>query len=183
MTAAASQDRPTALVVFESMFGNTELVARAIAASLEEHGVPTSIMEVSQAPQEVPISVELLVVGAPTHAFSLSRASTRAEAVRQGADATRARTGLREWLAGAHQIGARTVKVAVFDTRVSKVSRLPAAAGPKAARMARSRQFLVVDKPNAFLVEDVHGPLASGELDRATAWGNALAFALQPASR
>ena len=42
--------------------------------------------------------MDLLVVGAPTHAFSLSRPGTREEAVRQGAPAEHARTGIPEWL-------------------------------------------------------------------------------------
>ena len=86
------------MVVFESMFGNTEQVARAVADGLEAEGVPTRVVEVSVAPAALPPSVELLVVGAPTHAFSLSRPKTRIEAVRQGADECKAAIGLREWL-------------------------------------------------------------------------------------
>ena len=124
----------------------------------------------------LPVSVRLLVVGAPTHAFSLSRPSTRADAVRQGADPAKAGTGLREWLGDVlprHQRGAPVV--AVFDTRASKVRRLPAAAGPRAARLARRRGMNVVVRPEAYLVADVHGPLLDGEMARAHAWGGFLA--------
>ena len=70
-----------ALVVYESMFGNTEAVARAVADGLAEmHDV--DLREVSQAPTEVIGRVDLIVVGGPTHAFSLSRPATRASAVR-----------------------------------------------------------------------------------------------------
>jgi hypothetical protein len=174
MATYETPDEPSALVVFESMFGNTEHVARAVAEGLEAEGVRTQVVEVSQAPVEVPSTVELLVVGAPTHAFSLSRPSTRTDAVRQGADQDKAEIGLREWLAGAYHTGLQTLQVAVFDTRASKARRLPAG-GHKAARLAKSRQFTLADRPVAFLVGDIKGPLLEGELDRARSWGRSLA--------
>ena len=167
--------QPQAMVIFESMFGNTEQVAHAVAEGLESKGVRTEVVEVSVAPAEIPSSVELLIVGAPTHAFSLSRPKTRVEAVRQGAPAAKAGIGLREWLATALAAEGCSPHVAVYDTRVSKVRRLPAAAGPSAARLARRRRFTPVDRPVAFLVTDTPGPLVAGELDRANAWGRSLA--------
>ena len=183
MTMSDPLQEPHALVVFESMFGNTELVARAVADGLEAAGVPTRVIEVSAAPADLPPSVDLLVVGAPTHAFSLSRPSTRADAVRQGADATRAAIGLREWLESTHPTKDQPVHVAVYDTRASKVRRLPAAAGPSAARLAKRRRFASVDRPVAFLVKDVQGPLIDGELDRASSWGRSLAAVVRSAPR
>ena len=147
------------MVVFESMFGNTEQVARAVADGLEAEGVPTAVVEVSVAPAALPPSVDLLVVGAPTHAFSLSRPKTRTEAVRQGADESKAAIGLREWLETVRPATDRPVHVAVYDTRATKVRRLPAAAGPSAARLAKRRRFARVDRPVAFLVDDLQGPL------------------------
>ncbi len=171
-----------ALVVFESMFGNSEQVARAVAEGLEEKGVRTHVAEVSGAPAEISDSIELLVVGAPTHAFSLSRQSTRSDAARQGADGDRVAIGLREWLASAYHEGLQPLHVAVFDTRANKARWLPAA-GHKAARLARDRQFTLVDTPVAFLVGDVHGPLLEGELERARAWGRSLSAVILPAVR
>jgi hypothetical protein len=170
-------------VVFESMFGNTERVARAVADGLQAEGVPTSVVDVSTAPTDLPPTVDLLVVGAPTHAFSLSRPKTRVEAIRQGADLSKAAIGMREWLQSAHPGAVRPVHVAVYDTRVSKVRRLPAAAGPSAARLARRRKFATVDRPVAFLVEDLQGPLIDGELERATSWGRSLAAEAREPSR
>ena len=167
-----TQTQQTALVVYESMFGNTAAVADAVAQGLRAAGVAAECTDVARAPH--PVNADLLVVGAPTHAVSLSRASTRAGAVRQGAAASAASTGLREWLAEAdrHQEGRL---VATFDTRVAKVRHLPAAAAPAAARIARRRGFRLVGKPTGFLVQDTTGPLIDGELDRARRWGRDLA--------
>jgi len=182
MTTSSPQ-YPSALVVFESMFGNTERVAHAVAEGLQAAGVPTRVVEVSEAPTDLPRSIDLLVVGAPTHALSLSRPNTRIDAVRQGADAAKADIGLREWLQTARPGTERPVHVAVYDTRVRKVRRLPAAAGPSAARLAKRRKLGTVERPVAFLVHDIKGPLAEGELDRASSWGRSLASVICSASR
>ena len=173
------KSRPAALVVVESMFGNTDHLARAVAAGLRDAGVDTAVVDVAAAPVDLSADLDLLVLGAPTHAFSLSRPSTRADAVRQGASPERAATGMREWLSAVLPQDPRHSPVtAVFDTRVSKVRRLPAAAGPRAARLARRRGLTVLGRPEAFLVADVCGPLVDGEIERAAAWGHSLADAL-----
>jgi flavorubredoxin len=182
MTTSDDVREARALVVFESMFGNTEQVARAVADGLAAAGVPTRVSEVSETPADLPSSVDLLIVGAPTHAFSLSRPKTRIEAVRQGADQSQVAIGLREWLETAGSHADRPVRVAVFDTRVSRVRRLPAAAGPSAARLAKRRGFARVDRPVAFLVDDVQGPLVEGEAERATSWGRSMAAELSEVS-
>ena len=72
----------TTLVVHESMFGNTRAIAEAIAADLPGH---VEVVDVTDEPAPLPAHVDLLVVGGPTHAFSMSRAGTRRDAVAQGA--------------------------------------------------------------------------------------------------
>ncbi len=159
-----------AWVLVESMFGNTETVGAAVARGLALEGFDAEVFGVLDAPDRVPDDLARLVLGSPTHAFSMSRASTRADAVRQGADPERATSGLREWLGGCHP-GDHPPPVAVFDTRVSKVRRLPMAAGPAARRLAHAKGFAVLDRPTYYLVDDVQGPLAAGEVARAAAWG------------
>lgn len=91
-----------ALVVYESMFGNTESVARAVATALGRW-MGVALQDVSQAPGPADAAVDLVVVGGPTHAFSLSRGSTRADAISQGATHGKQDVGLREWLARLHR--------------------------------------------------------------------------------
>jgi hypothetical protein len=182
MTVPEALREPRAMVVFESMFGNTEHVAHGVARGLEAAGVPTRVSDVTATRAEIPPTVDLLVVGAPTHAFSLSRPKTRIEAVRQGADEAKVATGLREWLETVSPPD-RRVHVAVYDTRVKKVRRMPAAAGPSAARLAKRRGFAAVDRPIAFLVDDMQGPLVEGEAERATSWGTSLAAEVLAPSR
>ena len=162
-----------ALVVYESMFGNTEQVALAVAAGLGESS-EVEVVEVQDAPERPDADVGLVVAGGPTHAFSMTRASTRADAVRQGAAHGSETIGLREWLA-ALPSEHREARLATFDTRVAKVRHLPGSAAKSAAKVARHHGF---DRPMAvesFYVLDTPGPLLDGELERASEWGRALA--------
>lgn len=108
----------------------------------------------------------------------MSRPATRADAVRQGAAPEAASTGLREWLET--DVIERTVPVAVFDTRATTARRLPAAAGPAAARVLRRRGHRLLGRPAGFVVAAVDGGLLPGELARARAWGSALAEQVVP---
>ena len=161
-----------ALVVYESMFGNTEAVARAVADGLAEmHDV--DLREVSQVPTTVIGSVDLIVVGGPTHAFSLSRPATRASAFEQGGTRGTKDLGIREWLGGLRR-GSQTEPIAVFDTRIEKARRLPGSAAAKAAKLARRLGYAPAGR-QSFYVSDTSGPLLPGELERARAWGVQLA--------
>lgn len=172
-----SRKAPSALVVYESMFDNTSRVAQAIERGLIKVGFEAHSVPVTSLASTGPIQVDLLLLGAPTHTFSLSRPGTRADAVRQGAAPSRAKIGAREWIShiGPEKFG--TDLVAVFDTRATKVRRLPAAAGVTATRLLRRRGFRLLRKPVAFLVDGIRGPLASGEEARAERWGQMIGAA------
>lgn len=159
-----------ALVVYESMWGNTEKVARAVAHGIED-ACAVEVLDVSaDVPQEL-AGFDLLVVGGPTHAFSMSRPSTREDAVTKGAPAGHEGRGIREWLDGLPE---SHLPVATFDTRVGKVKHLPGSAAKKAAKEVRRHHLGRVVDTESFYVDDLEGPLLDGELERAEAWGRSL---------
>ena len=160
------------LVVYESLWGNTEQVAHAIAAGLVE-AMRVDVVEVGTAPAVPTEDVDLLVVGGPTHAFSMSRPDTRSEAVTRGASNTAPGPGIREWIAALPKMSDGSL-VATFDTRVEKVRRLPGSAARKAGKLLRRLGYAQVLDPESFYVADVDGPLLDGEMDRARAWGSRL---------
>ncbi|WP_084965796.1 flavodoxin family protein [Thermoactinospora rubra] len=162
-----------ALVVYESMFGNTERIAQAIADGLGT-SMAVQVTEVGSAPRILGEDVGLLVVGGPTHAFGMSRPSTRASAAQQmdGPLVSRG-VGVREWLAALHTPSARLASAA-FDTRIWK-PRLPGSAAKAARRALRRLGVRAVAPPESFYVADTQGPLVDGEVERARRWGEQLA--------
>jgi hypothetical protein len=159
-----------AFVVYESMYGNTRRIAEEIGRALAAFGEVTT-MDVAMAPTTLPAWVDLLIVGGPTHASSMSRTATRRQAVAAGGRATDLETGLREWLR-VLTVSSRGPATATFDTRV-KVPLLPGSAANGAARHLR-RLGLAVRDSESFYVEDQDGPLRPGELERAAAWARIL---------
>lgn len=161
-----------ALVVFESMFGNTEKIAEAIADGLSEN-MTVDIVEVGSAGDSLD-GVDLLVVGGPTHAFSMSRASTRRSAVDRAAGTVVSKAdGIRDWIAMLHGHG---TPFATFDTKAD-TPHLPGSAAHAARRQLRRRGFRPFAAATSFYVTDMDGPLAAGEEERARRWGTQLGLA------
>ena len=162
-----------AAVVYESMFGNTKMIAEAVADGLAQSGAALDVVvrPVTEAMPEDLVGLDFLVVGGPTHLRRMT--SRRTREMRVGSRATSssrssndseewaqvAATGVREWLA-------------VFDTRLRY---FPAdGAAPLIARCLRARGYRVEAVPRGFLVESALGPIVKGETERAKVWGMAL---------
>ena len=154
-----------ARVVYESMFGNTAQVAEAVARGLG--GVAVSDVTGTSADQLA--DLDLLILGGPTHAFSMTRRTTRKDAHDQGATYGGDERGIRELLADLPDH--LTVPVATFDTRVAKVRRLPGSAAKAATKELRHHHHATVVAHESFYVHDTCGPLLPGELERAESWG------------
>ncbi len=161
-----------ALVVYESMFGNTRAVASAVARGLATR-MAVDVVEVGTAPDRVDDGVDLVVAGGPTHAFSMSRPSTRRSAADQ-AEAPLVSTGrgLREWIDAAGPT-LRGRAVATFDTKIEK-KYLPGSAARSAHKRLRRFGCRPVAPAENFTVLGTPGPLLDGELDRAVRWGEQL---------
>jgi menaquinone-dependent protoporphyrinogen IX oxidase len=166
-----------ALVVFESMFGNTRRVAEAVGAGLSG-SFDVAVVEAGSAKPDV-AGLDLIVVGGPTHAWGMSRPMTRTsardQAARAGTKVVSEGVGVRDWL-GALNESRGKVAAAAFDTAIRKSGWLPSgsAARGEAARL-RGKGYRLIAKPEQFFVTGMNGPLVDGELDRAKAWGAALA--------
>ncbi|MFK4084938.1 flavodoxin family protein [Kribbella sp. NPDC020789] len=176
-----------ALIVYESMFGNTERVARAIRDGLRDT-LPADLIPAYQAPTVVPGDVRFLIAGGPTHAFSMSRQSTRESARQQGDVVMPIEFGLRDWL-DALVVDSRMttgdralpLEVATFDTRISTTRRLPGSAARAAAKILRRHRYQVVDSASFFVTESV-GPISPAEIERALDWGRRLGRQLTDAT-
>ena len=158
-----------AIVVYESHWGNTAEVARAVADGLG-HGTPALTTDEATGPALD--GVDLIVAGAPVIAFSLARDSSR----RQLAGDTKAPVPadvshplLRQWL---EQLPAGHGRAAAFETRIWWSPR--GATGTIEAKLRKAGYPRLV-KGERFIVGGSYGPLKEGELERARAWGAELA--------
>jgi hypothetical protein len=174
-----------ALVVYESMYGNTQKIAQAIAEGISER-MAVKLVEVGEAALEVPDDVDLLVVGGPTHAHGMSRTGTRASAATQVTKPLVSDgIGIREWL-DAVRLPIRRVHAAAIDTR----ARIPAWASGSAAsgfgKLLGGDGFVMIEKPRSFFIQNKAEPaddlLIPGELESARAWGLGLAVAVAGAA-
>lgn len=158
-----------AAVVYESMFGNTATIATAVANGLRKSGVQVKVIPVALAGDDVLGTYDLVVIGAPTHALGLSRPSTRADAVLQGAPAEVEARGVREWLEDLTDTDPASVGIATFDTRARVMRHLPGSAARHVAHLLRRRGY-DVPPATSFYVTGTEGPLAFAEEARASDW-------------
>ncbi|MBU4445365.1 flavodoxin family protein [bacterium] len=148
------------LIVYDSVFGNTEQIAQAISDSLgSKENVET--LRVNDVKIEKITGLDLLIVGSPTRGFRPTQAITN-------------------FLKRISTKGLNGVRVAAFDTRFllssieSSALRFMVKTGGYAARSIANRlkkkgAYLVMP-PEGFLVTSEKGPLQEGELERAADW-------------
>jgi flavodoxin len=149
-----------ALVIYDSVFGNTEKIAQAIAAALGTKAIP-----VSQADSGQLGDLDLLVIGSPTRGF-------------------RPTEGIAKLLNGLPKNHLADTCVAAFDTRItletidSKVFRFIVDKGGYAAgtiaKTLEKKGGQLVAQGEGFFVTGEQGPLKDGELERAAAWAGGL---------
>ena len=173
-----------ALVVFESMFGNTHTIAQHIAEGIDTVGEAT-VVSVHDAAPELVAAADLVVIGGPTHVHGMSSERSRDGAIEQAdedddleLDPDALGDGLRDWferLAG--DAGAGRL-AAAFDTRVHASPLLTGQASKGIVKRLRKHGFeLLVDGESFFVDKSNH--LEPAEADRATAWGLSVVEAAQ----
>lgn len=166
-----------ALVIYESMFGNTRRVAEAVAAGIGER-IPVDVVEVSAAPLAIEPDVDLVVIGGPTHVHGMTTARTRADAAKRAQSGlTSEGIGIREWLDQVH-LSDGAVSAAAFDTRINGPKVLTGSAAAGYARRLHAIGFPVLSDPHSFLIETKapqDDALVQGEVEEAREWGRALA--------
>jgi hypothetical protein len=172
-----------AVVVYESMYGNTHLIADAIGAGLGT-AFEVSVVPVAQAGAAVLDGADLVVAGGPTHAHGMTRAATRKAAVEAASkpaspleiEPDALGPGLRDWFGS---LGRYPVKAAAFDTRIHAPAALTGRASKAVARLLREHGFDVIAEPESFLVTK-RDQLEPEESTRAREWGTRLAAAAAP---
>lgn len=141
-------------VVYDSVHGNTEKIAKVIG---DVFAGGTKVLRVGElSPTEIR-TLDLLIVGAPTHG---GRASESARA----------------WLDRIPEDALQGIRVAAFDTRLTtKLVQIFGYAAPRIAASLEAKGGTLIGSPGAFFVTGGKGPLKEGELERAAAWAKEIA--------
>jgi len=169
-----------ALVVYESMYGNTRVVAGEIADGLRV-GYEVTVVPVAEATAELVAGADLLVAGGPTHMHGLSSASSRRMAAEGAAkdgselrlDPDAGGPGLRDWL---KDLDRRDGLAASFDTRINAVPAFTGRASRPIAKLLKRHGYRLVAAPESFLVTS-QSTLLDGEAARARRWGTTIGAA------
>ncbi len=149
------------VVIYASRYGNTRKIAEAIAAGLRSQGA-VQVLSADEAPARLPAGTDLVVIGGPTEQHRLTETAVRLFD-RLEADALRG------------------IAAAAFDTRLHWPRWLSGSAGAGITQRLRQAGARVIVPEESFIVkraenaQDKAPELESGELERATAWGAALA--------
>jgi flavodoxin len=142
-----------AFVLYDSKYGNTEQIARAIGAALEvDSAVQIQSIKVDTT---LPPDLDLLIVGSPTHAHGIP-------------------PELKMFLDDLPTGALSGVAAAAFDTRYRMPVLLTGSAASGIAKRLRQKGARLVRGPESFFIEHSEGPLVKGEIERATAWAHAL---------
>jgi flavodoxin len=142
-----------ALVVYDSVYGNTEKIAKAIGGAIAGDVKVLRVSEVN--PSELK-TIDLFIVGSPT----------------QGGRPTPA---IKEFLSKIPANALKNVSVTSFDTRVTNILARPF--GYAAGRIADSlkdKEGHLTALPEGFIVKGTKGPLREGELERAAGWAKGI---------
>jgi len=170
-----------AIVVYESMYGKTHLVADAIGAGLGTV-FDVSVVPVSQASPAVLADADLVVVGGPTHAHGMSHDATRRAAVEAAEkpgsgleiDPDAEGPGLRDWF---DRLDHLSTRAAAFDTRMDGPGAFTGHASKGIAKRLRHHGCTLVAEPMSFLVTK-ENHLVDNEVAHARDWGAQLRVTL-----
>ena len=142
-----------ALVVYDTLYGNTEKIARAIAGAITGD---VRILRAGEAGPADLAGVELLFVGSPT----------------QGGQAT---DPVQKFLDKIPAGALKNVRVASFDTRLkTKLVKLFGYAAGRIEKALKGKGGTPASSPGLFQVKGPKGPLVDGEEERAAAWARGI---------
>lgn len=158
-----------AVVVYESLWGNTAAIARAIAEGL---GPGAEALTTDAASAGAVAEADLIVTGAPVLGFSLPSDQMLESVARSERDAPTppdlSHPSMRSWL---DSLPRGTGRAAAFETRIWWSPR--GATGDIESRLKKAG-YRTIAKAEKFVVKDKYGPLREGEVQRARQWGKEL---------
>ena len=143
-----------ALVIYDTVYGNTKQIAEAIASSLNNKAELISVYDLQADSLK---DIELLIVGSPINGWQPT-------------------SKINEFLASLQPEQLKGVKAASFDTRVNIFFHGDAA--QKIAKKLGAAGAQIISEPGLFYVQGKEGPLRENEIEKAKNWTKSLQSSL-----
>jgi flavodoxin I len=142
------------IVVYDSIYDNTEQVAKIIGGAIEGE---VTFVRAAEADATALASFDLIIVGSPTQAG-------------------RHTLSVKDFLEKIPEDALKDKKVAAFDTRLKSAwVKIFGYAAPRIVNALKTKGGNLLSPPEGFFVKGRRGPLLDGELERAAAWAKSIA--------
>ncbi len=147
----------TSLVVYDSVFGNTEKIAQTIADTLH-----TKAVRIDEISLDLLRDLSILIVGSPTRAFTASKI-------------------ILKFIKSLKNVNHHIEKVAIFDTRIDVDKQDNNLLGFMVKKFgyandAMTKQFVKLGfkkiESTYYYVEGTEGPLAQDAVEKAKSWAS-----------
>ena len=149
------------MVIYESKYGNTRLVAESIVAGMSQvSGTETVLKELREVDLSQLTGFDVILIGSPNHIGGATR-------------------GIRKFIDRLGKLELAGKRVAVFDTYIGgdyekAVKKMEKQIGKKAAAIKLAAPGL------SLKVEGMKGPLTAGELAKSEEFGSKIATLISP---
>lgn len=134
-----------AIVIYDTIYGNTEKVAKALASGMQEQGVQVDTVPVQKVEINKLKEYDLLAIGGPTHAFGISKP-------------------VKDFLQKMKNAEIKGKKAFIFDTRLR--IRIAGSAAKKIEKELKKLQMNIIKSYSSAIVMKSEGPLEEGTEER-----------------
>ncbi|MEM3759487.1 MAG: flavodoxin domain-containing protein [Candidatus Bathyarchaeia archaeon] len=130
-----------AIIIYDTKFGNTEKIAKALAIGMEKEGVKVDCVKADEVDVDKLGECDFLAFGAPTHAFGISKP-------------------MKAFLEKLKSVNLKGKKAFAFDTKYK--SRLAGSAAKGIEKRLKEFGMSIIKPYTSAIVKSSEGPLAEG---------------------
>jgi len=130
-----------AIVIYDTKFGNTEKIARALARGMEKQGVKVDCVKADEVDVDKLVEYDFLAIGGPTHAFGVSKP-------------------MKAFLEKLRSVDIKGKKAFAFDTKLK--SWWAGSAGKGIEKTLKGLGISIVKPHSSAIVKATEGPLEEG---------------------
>lgn len=145
-----------AIAIFDSKFGNTEKIAKALSEGMKKEGLDVDCVRIDNVDLDKLADYEMLAFGAPTHGFGISKP-------------------MKEFLKKLQNINLRDKRAFAFDTKLR--SRFAGSAAKGIEKQLKKLQMTIIRPYASAIVKGTEGPLEEGAEEKFTQIGSEIAKA------